>query len=732
LAADNTTIVDLTDRVAVSENSMIINDGAGTRAVFDVNAKGSLYSTSNNLKVGGYNLEASNTSIIGSNFSSLMVIGSVSVDPVRIDVTNSSHLSVTNVTKTYNGTATISSVPLELDSDNTIIVSGDRVNVSGTGSYNDRHVGTGKFVTVNISLSGVDSGNYALIDADGNANTQITGSVGTINQLESVNWTGPTIGGEWSNAANWDGAALPDRNNVAKAIIPAGYNVIYNSDVVGQISNTVITNFGILDVNGNNNFDFDSVITGSGTLKYSGRGVLTISGNNSYTGGLNIDNKEVLLASARALGNANSITSRNGSVSIGSGITLPTLLVNGDITIKSDITTTGSQIYNGDVTIYSDNNLETITYDDFTQASDDGIIGRTSLSDDRDLKTLTTANSDIEFNGKLKASLGSKNNKTSLIVNTCSTPVCAAGQVFFEDKVGFEFIDKDMTASLDDRQISGLYQNLVGYNKDNLYRLDVNAGTINIKANIMTWEEQIYRGPVLVGSNDVNKVKYLISVDPAVTFLSTVSDAGATGTHSLIVRAIKLPSGSVDPKINYNIDNIGNLALFDPYALSLSGSEALNLNIGDFGSFGSFSGSVAGYSQSSGARNNLVIIRNAPISITRPSTTNRGGDVIKALVSAGNNGNMMDFFKNLQFGGTQSGRNTTQVKSIEVFFGAEIREATPAKTGPAAQDSNSQENRPARNDEGKSRQNQDPESKDSDSGTQCSEGNENSAECKAN
>jgi hypothetical protein len=49
----------------------------------------------------------------------------------------------------------------------------------------------------------------------------------------------------------------------------------------------------------------------------------------------------------------------------------------------------------------------------------------------------------------------------------------------------------------------------------------------------MTWEEQIYRSPVLVGSNDDSLIKYVISIDPAVTFLSTVGDSNNDGTHTL-------------------------------------------------------------------------------------------------------------------------------------------------------------------------------------------------------
>jgi hypothetical protein len=290
----------------------------------------------------------------------------------------------------------------------------------------------------------------------------------------------------------------------------------------------------------------------------------------------------------------------------------------------------------------------------------------------KDWKVFSTSNADISFGGKLKASSGSKENKTSLIIKTCNTDTCTGGEVTFADKVGYEFIDTDMGATDDERTDSGKYSNLTNLNRDNLYRLDVKAETININANIMTWEEQVYRSPVLVGSNDGSLVKYAISIDPAITFLSTVGDSGDDGTHTLVVRAIKLPAGSVDPNINFNIDKIGNLAKFDPYAFSLTSNSALSLNFGDFGSLGNFSGSVAGYTQSGVVRDNAYIVTYSAPSVSSSSSSSGSSrlvDILKSLTDAGNNGSILDFFKNL--GKTEGGQNRVFVKSIEIITGNE-------------------------------------------------------------
>lgn len=447
------------------------------------------------------------------------------------------------------------------------------------------------------------------------------------------------------------------------------------------------------------------------------------------------------------------VAETGGKVSVSDGVTLPSLTVNGNITIKSNITTTGAQIYNNDVTIGSSsvdssNQNFGLTYQNFSQSEEDdvieendavativdGEITNTNEYIQKDWKILTTNNSDITFGGKLKAALGSKENKTSLIVRTCLTGECTGGEVTFDNKVGFEFIDTDMDATESDRNNSGKYSNLIGYNRDNLYRLDVKSETININANIMTWEEQIYRSPVLVGSNDDSLVKYAISVDPAVTFLSTVSDSADQGTHSLVVRAIQLPGVAETPSVNFNLDNIGNLALFDPYALAITASNpnALNIDIGSFNiNYGEFTGSIAGSAIVDGVRNPIFTVSNAPI-ITASSST--ATDAIKSLLSAGNNGSILDFFKSL---GRTEGQSRVYSKSIEVFTGADARRGMPASSSSApAQErkpetsKQGQENSTSTNQSQDSNSSSEGEGGDDSQGAQCAEGQENSAECK--
>lgn len=99
---------------------------------------------------------------------------------------------------------------------------GDSVTLSaGIGEFADRHVGTEKTVTASgYIISGPDAGNYTLV--------QPSGLAANISRRPSVAWIGgPT--GDWSNPANWQDGALPDRSNVLAVSIPSGTTVVYGA-----------------------------------------------------------------------------------------------------------------------------------------------------------------------------------------------------------------------------------------------------------------------------------------------------------------------------------------------------------------------------------------------------------------------------------------------------------------------------------------------------------------------
>jgi hypothetical protein len=120
----------------------------------------------------------------------------------------------------------------------------------------------------------------------------------------------------------------------------------------------------------------------------------------------------------------------------------------------------------------------------------------------------------------MTAPSNTKSARVSLTVNA------AAGNVVFNSRVG------------EDPAINSLYRNFVS--NSNLYNLTVTGGRIFINADVMTMEEQIYNGAVVIGDNGTNgNLRTLISLDPTIYFNGTVDDAVAN-THKLVARAVSV------------------------------------------------------------------------------------------------------------------------------------------------------------------------------------------------
>jgi hypothetical protein len=488
-----------------------VGDGVGSTATFTITPTGAATSGSGNIVVGGYNLVASNTSTTGSNFLGFSLAGSLTVNPMTL---SASQLGISGVSRVYNGSNAITGLTLNTSPLLSSVLSGDSVNVLGTGTFNNANVGTNKAITLNVSLTGADAANYVL------SNVQLTGNTGTITQLASVTYVGAS-GGNWSNAGNWAGGAIPTLSNVANVIIPANTTVVYdNAALVNQLPTSTITNNGIISFTGSNNFTFGNTVSGSGSISQSGAGVLTITGNNSYSGGTNINGSSLIVGSSNALGTG-AVSSNGGSLLVASGIVLPSLTVNGSVTLGSDLNTTGNQTYNGAVTLGAGNAVG-------------GVITPMQLS---------SANGNIAFNSTLIASQGSYGNEQSLTVSATN------GQVTFGDTVGASVINGNGQYLL----YTSAY-----FNNPNIYNLDVTANAILLKGNITTFGTQTYTGAVRIGDNGSNgPTRILLSEDPAIIFNGTVDDT-SNGTHNLVVEAIAINSAQM-PAITFT-QAVGSIA----------------------------------------------------------------------------------------------------------------------------------------------------------------------------
>jgi autotransporter-associated beta strand protein len=517
--------------IPIDNGIITINDGAGGSANFVISASNPVYSTSGKLVVGGYSLVPTARTLTGGNFLSMTLTGALTITPKTLSLAD---LGISGITKVYDGGTNISGLTLNVNSAQSQVRTGDLVTIAGTGTYADRNVGTNKNIDIYIGLNGNDAQNYAL--SSNRIQSSTTSIYGTITQLASVDWVGPTTGGRWSNASNWTDGALPDASNVGTVRVAAGNTVIFDSALVGQVNSGIINN-GVISFNGANDFDFNSTVSGSGSITQSNAGILTISGNNTYTGGVSIGSSRLILGHANALG-VGALTSNNGYLSVQNGVILANnLTVNGGINLLTNISTVGNQTYNGQVSIA--NGTSTLI-DILSVDNNKNII--VAGTESAKVLSLRSNNGRITFNGLIKAALNTSNNKFSLAID-------AMNGVVINQSIGGDInsINPWGSYALNQFGPSGVY----------LYDFKVNTATgyetapIAINSDVITAGSQTYGSPVVVGDNGTNGlIRNLISLDPAITFKSTIDDS-AVGIHTLIVKAIANDRSSPRPLVDY-------------------------------------------------------------------------------------------------------------------------------------------------------------------------------------
>jgi len=496
LASDGRTIVDLTP--SISGSTVSISDGVGGAANFDLSMVGASLSTSRNTNVGGYNLTASNPSISGSNFNSLVVVGSATVKPFTL---NPDQLGITTLSKVYDGNINIGGLVINTDPTKSQVIgtgaTKDQVTILGSGIFTDNpNVGTSKNVTVALSLSGADANNYVL------SSNSYSAPIGTITQLASVNYIGAP-GGNWSNQSNWAGGAIPTLNNVANVYIPSGSSVVYDVATVnaaGAMTSNIINN-GTLTINESVDTTIANTLSGAGTYAQTGSGVLTISGNNSqsspgaFSGVISIDSgKTLLLGNADALGNG-SILSNGGRVGITPDVILRSLSIAGPVNLLTDITTVGNQTYAGAVSFSTGSAIAPMN--------------------------ISSQNGSIAF----LSDLNSDNANRSLTLNALSGKATLTGTTGYLSPSRF-------SKSAD------------------IYSLTINAKDILLAGDIYTLNSQVYNGAVVISDNGSNGMtRTSVSQDPSISFLGTIDDS-ITNTHTLNLKAISFVQEQI-PTISF-------------------------------------------------------------------------------------------------------------------------------------------------------------------------------------
>ena len=198
--------------------------------------------------------------------------------------------------------------------------------------------------------------------------------------------------------------------------------------------------------------------------------------------------------------------------------------MNGAVRLNSGITTTGPQNYTGNVLVAAGSKVSPVEF--------------------------TTTNSNIIFGGTLKGQGNAKNR--SMTVNA------GAGNVMYGDRVGYAFnletVDPTNTA-------------------DSFYKMTTTGANITLQGDVMTYEEQVYNGDVLVGSTGSNGLtRTVLSMDPKVIFNGKVNDT-IKGRHSLIAKAVEIDRGANSiPTVEFN-STVGSIKALSAYT-GITGFQA--------------------------------------------------------------------------------------------------------------------------------------------------------------
>ncbi|NCX49745.1 MAG: hypothetical protein EBW81_09705, partial [Gammaproteobacteria bacterium] len=396
----------------ITNDSFVIDDGAGTIVNFDVlksNTSGSCLvvnclSSALKTNVDAYNLSYTNYNKVGDNFNSITVTGSLTVNKKSLDPAD---LTFTSVSKEYDGDNIITSQNITYNQDNTNVYSGDLLVITGSGVYDTRHVGTDKTITVDVSLSGDDSNNYTIT-----GDNRITGAIGTITQLDSVAWVGSADTANWSESANWAGAAIPDQSNVGTIIIGSSYDTVYDADSFGSTT-SAITNNGSITLNTADSFTMSNVIAGTGDVLKSGSGTFTLSGANTYTGDTTVsvgtlkltgslaDTTDLIVASGATFDMQVTQTfaslDLDGTISNSASVASKNIVVTGISQLGGTLTTTGQQTFSGATTLTSDTTLS---------SSDVVTFSSTVNSETDETNALTITATEAQFDGVVGGTQG--------------------------------------------------------------------------------------------------------------------------------------------------------------------------------------------------------------------------------------------------------------------------------------------------------------------------------------
>ena len=450
-------------------------------------------------------------------------------------------------------------------------------------------------------------------------NNQDTTFSGSISQYNNSGYDLVKVGTGTTTFSNTNTNANQDDNNgidIQEGKVKLAGNWGRSNDSNGNFK---IATGATLEIDSSISNTFDGVLSGAGTLILGGTGTQDFAGNNTFTGTINIADGGIKASHANALGATPVITSSGGRISTASSITLPSLIVTGNVQLDSGIKTTGAQIYNNNVVVKAG-----------TRAS---------------AATISATNSDISFKGTLKGEGNAK--ARSLTINA------GTGDVLFGNRVGYAFNGQTVN---------------INNTADSFYKMTVTGNEITVKGDVMTYEEQTYNGKVLIGSTATNgTTRTFLSMDPKVVFNGTVNDT-EKGKHTLIAKAVEIDRGSNStPTVDFK-STVGRTTALKAYS-GLTGYQTAGANWGVINTSVSF-GTAIGTGQTMG-----------PAAASSSSSSDNGKKAARGVTqfakTFSSQNNTLSFSSFRLSGG---GNSFTFKKNVDIIYGDSLQFGAPAKT----------------------------------------------------
>lgn len=236
------------------------------------------------------------------------------------------------------------------------------------------------------------SGNYQL------PTLNVSNAPVTITRLNSVTWTGGSTG-NWFDPANWAGGAVPDLNNVANVILPAGVTVSFNNTVVSPAQ------LGAVSI--------DSLTGGSANLSQTA-GTLNVG-----LGGITLYSIDLANGTLTSLGpiNLTSYIQSGGNLTASGNLTTQAYNQSGGLAmILGMLTTTNYTQSNGTTNVTGN-----LTATNYTQSNGTtNVQGNLLLTNFTQTGGLTTTSSNLTVNGSYAQTGGQVNVTGNANITTTS------------------------------------------------------------------------------------------------------------------------------------------------------------------------------------------------------------------------------------------------------------------------------------------------------------------------